>query len=76
MAQPAYIQKTLVMKPEVSKIFADLEEWLEHCRMELIEFNPADLYKSKEYKLFVKEKNKTEKYSRRNTKHKRDADNA
>lgn len=50
MAQPAYIQKTLFMKPEVSKIFDDLEKWHDHCRFELIEFNPADLYRSQAYK--------------------------
>jgi len=38
------------MKYEVKKIFEDLEAWLDHCREELIEFNPADLYKSKAYK--------------------------
>lgn len=61
MAHPNYIQKTLVMKPEVSKIYDDLEEWLDHCRMELIEFNPADLYKSKEYKAWARERDKKEK---------------
>lgn len=32
------------MKPEVSKIFYDLEEYLDFCRFELREFNPAHLY--------------------------------
>ena len=50
MSVPAYIQKTLVMKPEVSKIFDDLEKWHDHCRFEMIDFNPADLYKSQAYK--------------------------
>jgi len=58
MALPTYIQKTLVMKPEVNKLFDDLEEWLDHCRLELINFNPADLYKSREYKEWQREKNK------------------
>lgn len=53
---PNYIQKTLVMKPEVTKIFEDLEEWLDYCRFNLIEFNPKHLYKSKEYKEWQKEK--------------------
>lgn len=52
MAQPNYIQKTLRMKPEVSKLFDDLEAWLDHCRFNLLPFNPADLYKSKEYRDF------------------------
>jgi hypothetical protein len=54
MAQPAYIQKTLVMKPEVTKIFDDLDAWLDHCRFNLLPYNPADLYKSQEYRWFAK----------------------
>jgi len=50
MAQPAYIQKTLYMKPEVEKIFDDLDKWLDYCRFNLLDFNPADLYRSPEYK--------------------------
>jgi hypothetical protein len=50
MAQPAYIQKTLRMKPEVTKIFDDLEAWHDYCRFNLINFNPADLYKSREWR--------------------------
>lgn len=50
MAVPAYIQKTLVMKPEVTKIFDDLEKWHDYCRFEMINFDPKDLYRSKEYK--------------------------
>jgi len=68
MALPTYIQKTLVMKPEVNKLFDDLEEWLDHCRMELINFNPADLYKSREYKEWQREKNKQARYNRRDSK--------
>ena len=54
MAQPAYIQKTLVMKPEVTKIFDDLDAWLDHCRFNLLPYNPADLYKSQEYRNFAR----------------------
>lgn len=54
MAQPAYIQKTLRMKPEVEKIFDDLDKWLDHCRFNLLPYNPTDLYKSKEYKDFTR----------------------
>ena len=50
MSVPAYIQKTLVMKPEVSKIFDDLEKWHDHCRFEMINFDPKDLYRSREYR--------------------------
>lgn len=68
MSLPNYIQKTLVMKPEVSKIYDDLEDWLDYCRWSMIKFDPADLYKSKEYKAFVKEKNKKEKPVSKNKK--------
>jgi hypothetical protein len=53
MAQPKWLAKYLTMKPEVTKIFDDLEAWHDHCRFEMINFNPADLYKSKEYRDFV-----------------------
>jgi hypothetical protein len=32
------------MKPEVDRIFNDLDDLLDYCRFELREFNPADLY--------------------------------
>ena len=53
MAQPKWLDKYLTMKPEVSKIFDDLEAWHDHCRFEMIDFNPADLYRSKAYKDFM-----------------------
>lgn len=52
MALPAFIQKTLRMKPEVEKIFEDLEKWHDHCRFNLLPFVPSDLYRSQEYKHF------------------------
>ena len=57
MSVPAYIQKTLKMKPEVTKIFDDLDRWLDHCRFNLLPYNPADLYKSKEYRDFARPSN-------------------
>ncbi len=50
MGIPANIQKSLRMKPEVTKIFEDLEAWHDYCRFNLLDFNPAHLYRSKEYK--------------------------
>ncbi len=32
------------MKPEVVKIFNDLDNLLDFCRLELLPYNPADLY--------------------------------
>lgn len=56
MALSPSVQKTLIMKPEVTRIFDDLDEWLDHCRFNLLNFDQKDLYKSQEYKNFVKEK--------------------
>lgn len=65
MAQPAHIQKTLRMKPEVSKIFDDLDNWLDHCRFNLIDFQPKDLYRSMEYRNFQREQEYLERKARR-----------
>lgn len=65
MAIPNYIQKTLGMKPEVNKIFDDLDRWLDHCRFNLIPFNPADLYKSQEYKNWQREQDYLERAARK-----------
>jgi hypothetical protein len=65
MAQPAYIQKTLRMKPEVSKIFDDLEAWLDHCRFNLLPFTPSDLYRSQEFRAWQREQEYLERKARR-----------
>ena len=40
------------MKPEVIKIFEELEDFHDHCRFNLRKFDPADLFKSAEWKRF------------------------
>jgi hypothetical protein len=69
MAHPNYIKKTWGMKPEVSKIFDDLEAWLDHCRFNLLPFNPADLYKSEAFKTWQKDKERTHKKYKKETKY-------
>jgi len=49
--------KTRSMKPEVVRIYEDLEAWLDHCRFNLLRFDPADLYKSKEWRDFFAKMN-------------------
>jgi hypothetical protein len=68
MAQPAYIQKTLRMKPEVERIFDDLDKWLDHCRFNLLPFNPADMYRSADYRNFQREQEYLERKARRENK--------
>lgn len=51
-----YNLKYLRMKPEVAQIFEDLEDWKDHCRFKLVNFDPADLYKSDSYQKFLRRK--------------------
>ena len=73
MAQPKWLAKYLTMKPEVSKIFNDLEVWHDHCRLELIDFNPADLYKSKAYKDWQRTQEYLQRKARREAKERQSA---
>jgi hypothetical protein len=65
MAQPAYIQKTLKMKPEVTRIFDDLDRWLDHCRFNLLPYSENDLYRSNDYRRFQQEQEYLERKARR-----------
>lgn len=65
MAQPSHIQKTLFMKKEVSKIFDDLDKWLDYCRFNLLPFNQSDLYRSNDYRKFQQEQEYLERKARR-----------
>ena len=65
MAQPVYIQKTLKMKPEVTRIFDDLDRWLDHCRFNLLPYSESDLYRSNDYRRFQQEQEYLERKARR-----------
>jgi hypothetical protein len=65
MAQPSHIQKTLFMKKEVSKIFDDLDKWLDYCRFNLLPYNQSDLYRSNDYRKFQQEQEYLERKARR-----------
>jgi hypothetical protein len=73
MAQPKWLDKYLVTKPEVNKIFNDLEAWHDHCRLELIDYNPADLYRSKAYKDWQRTQEYLQRKARREAKARQDA---
>jgi hypothetical protein len=62
---PAYVQKTLRMKPETDKVFDDLDAWLDHCRFNLLNYDPKDLYRSFEYRNFQREQEYLERKARR-----------
>ena len=73
MAQPAFIQKTLRMKPEVSKIFEDLDRWLDYCRFNMIKFDQKDLYRSPDYRKFQQEQEYLERKARRESRARQEA---
>lgn len=73
MAQPSYIQKTLKLKPEVNKIFEDLERWLDYCRFNLIKFDPKDMYRSPDYRKFQQEQEYLERKARREARARQEA---
>ena len=73
MAQPKWLSKYLTMKPEVKKLFEDLEAWHDHCRLELIDYNPADLYRSKNYKDWQRQQEYLQRKARREAKAAREA---
>ena len=54
MATPKYIERHLTMKPELKKIFEDLESYKDYCRGNMLKFDERDLYKSEQYKKFEK----------------------
>ena len=40
------------MKPEVKKIFEELEDYHDYCRMNLYKYDESDLFKSKSWQKF------------------------
>jgi hypothetical protein len=73
MAQPSYIQKTLKMKPEVNKLFDDLDRWLDYCRFNMIKFDQKDLYRSNDYRKFQQEQEYLERKARREARARQEA---
>lgn len=62
-----------ITNPSVNKIFDDLDAWLTHCRENLIKYDPADLYKSKEYKDWQRTQEYLQRKARRDAKAAREA---
>lgn len=46
------------MKPEVEKIFVDLEDYLEYCKDNMLRYDERDLYKSDQWRKFEKHRNR------------------
>lgn len=46
------------MKPEVDKIFTDLEDYLNYCRDNMLRYDERDLYKTDQWRKFEKHRNR------------------
>lgn len=57
MARAKWLDKYMVMKPEVNKIFDDLEQYRDFCAWAMIKFDEKDLYRSESYRKFEKQRN-------------------
>jgi hypothetical protein len=57
MAQPKWLEKYLRLKPEVNKIFDDLEGYKDYCKLNMLKFDERDLYRSDQYRKFDKHRN-------------------
>lgn len=44
-------------RPDVVKVWEDIDAWLDHCRFNLMDFNPADVYRTQAYKDWARRKN-------------------
>ena len=53
-------------RPDVVKVWEDIEAWLDHCRFNLMDFNPADVYRSQAYKDWSRRKNGHFRYQGKN----------
>ena len=64
MAHPS--ERKYSMKSEIRQIFNDLDAWLNYCRFRMIKYDPADLYRSVEYKEWQERRKKRQQWQARN----------
>ena len=66
MANQNSFNRNYSMKSEVRQIFNDLDAWLNYCRFRMIKYDPADLYRSPEYKEWQERRKKRQQWQARN----------
>jgi hypothetical protein len=49
-----WLEKYLRMKPEVAKIYDDLEGYKDYCRLNMLKYDEKDLYRSDQYRKYEK----------------------
>ncbi len=64
--QSIWLKKYLRMTSDVRQIFNDLDAWCNYCRFRMIKYDPADLYKSPEYKEWQERRKKRQQWQARN----------
>jgi hypothetical protein len=47
-----WLTKHFRMKPEVNKIFDDIDAYRDYCRKYMLKFDEKDLYKTDQYRKF------------------------
>ena len=52
-----WLEKYLKLKPEVNRIFEDLEAYKDYCRLNMLKFDEKDLYRSEQYRKYEKYRN-------------------
>lgn len=52
-----WLEKYLRTKPEVTRIFDDLEAYKDYCRLNMLKFDEKDLYRSEQYRKYEKYRN-------------------
>lgn len=65
-SQPVWLKKYLRMSSEVTKIYNDLDAWLNYCRFNMIKYDEADLYKSPEYREWQERRKRRQQWQQRN----------
>ena len=58
-----WLEKYLTMKPEVTKIFDDLEQYRDYCKFNFVKFDEKDLYKSDSYRKFDRQRTRRERHN-------------
>ena len=64
------------MKPEVLKIFEEIEAYLDHCRFNLRKFDEADVFKSKEWQRFNESRKRKAAFEQREARRQQKKDDA
>ena len=52
-----WLEKYLRMKPEVNRIYDDLDQYKDWCRINMFKYDEKDIYRSEQWRRFEKYRN-------------------